>query len=338
VAGAYFGYEDLNHKIGFGFDGRDPNLYFSVLNAGVYTPSQTFEGQIENRSFGPYAEGKYKFTDKLSLTAGLRYSYERKTGYTQHIGSSPFQGGPYFQELPANGDAVDSWEGWTPRFIGEYHPFRGSLFYASASRGFQGGGWSFNVRTPLAAATPLRAQTTWSYELGTKTDLFNRALTINVAAFHADTKDLQVRSQVNGVFQDSNAGKLRSRGIEVEAIVRPTSDFSIGINYAYTDAFYVSFTGCTATGLDCSGNQAPFTPKHDFTALLDYDAKLGDGASIALHFDTRFASPFQVTPTGLGQPAVRLTERTTAVSQVQAMTRATALRSDRTSTWFLSHQ
>ena len=310
VAGAYFGYEDLNHNIVFGFDGRDRNLYFSVLNQGLYTPGQTFEGQIENRSFGPYAEGKYKFTDKLSLTAGLRYSYERKTGYTQHIGSSPFQGGPYFQNLPANDDAIDSWKGWTPRFIGEYHPFRGSLFYASASRGFQGGGWSFNVRTPLAAATPLRAQTTWSYELGTKTDLFNRALTLNIAAFHADTKDLQVRSQVNGVFQDSNAGKLRSRGIEVEAVVRPTDNFSIGANYAYTDAFYASFTGCTAAGLDCTGNQAPFTPKHDFTALFDYDAKLSDGASIALHFDTKFASPFQVTPTGLGQPAVRLTERT----------------------------
>jgi iron complex outermembrane receptor protein len=309
VAGAYFGYEDLNHKITFGFDGRDPNLFFSVLNAGRYTPGQTFEGQIENRSFGPYAEGKYKFTDKLSLTAGLRYSYERKTGYTQHIGSSPFQGGPYFQQLPANDDAVDSWKGWTPRVIAEYHPFRGSLFYASASRGFQGGGWSFNVRTPLAAATPLRAQTTWSYEVGTKTDLFNRALTINIAAFHADTANLQVRSQVDGVFQDSNAGKLRSRGVEVEAVVRPTSNLSIGANYAYTDAFYASFVGCTAAGLNCTGNQAPFTPKHDFTALLDYTADLASGASVIFHFDTKFASPFQVTSTGLGQPAVRLTER-----------------------------
>lgn len=154
VAGAYFGYEDLNHSIVFGFDGRDPNLYFSVLNAGRYTPGQVFEGQIENRSFGPYAEGKYKLNDQLSLTAGLRYSYERKTGYTRHIGSSPFQGGAYDQPLPAGGDAIDSWTGWTPRFIAEYRPVRGSLFYASASRGFQGGGWSFNVRTPAAARPP----------------------------------------------------------------------------------------------------------------------------------------------------------------------------------------
>jgi len=309
VAGAYFGYEDLNHKIGFGFDGRDANLYFSVLNAGLYTPGQVFEGQIENRSFGPYAEGKLKFTDQLSLTAGLRYSYERKTGYTQHIGSSPFQGGPYYQQLPANGDAVDSWHGWTPRVIAQYRPVKQSLFYASASRGFQGGGWSFNVRTPAAAATPLKAQTTWSYELGTKTDFFGRLLTLNVAAFRADTTDLQVRSQVNGVFQDSNAGKLRAQGVEVEAVLRPSQGLSFGLNYAYTDAKYLSFTGCTAGGLNCTGNQAPFTPKHDLTALFDYEASLASGASLAFHFDTKYASAYQVTPTGLGQRAVPLTER-----------------------------
>ncbi|WP_019517666.1 TonB-dependent receptor [Sphingomonas sp. Mn802worker] len=314
VAGAYFGYEDLNHSIVFGFDGRDPNLYFSVLNQGRYTPGQVFEGQIENRSFGPYAEGKYKLSDKLSLTAGLRYSYERKTGYTRHIGSSPFQGGAYYQQLPANDDAVDSWTGWTPRFIAEYRPVRGSLFYASASRGFQGGGWSFNVRTPAAAATPLKAQTTWSYEIGTKTDLFSRALTLNVAAFHADTSDLQVRSQVDGVFQDSNAGELRARGVEVEAVIRPARGLSFGANYAYTDAFYKSFVGCTAGGLDCTGNQAPFTPKHDFTALLDYTADLANGSSLALHFDTKFASAFQLAPTGLGQRAVPLTERKNVAS------------------------
>lgn len=308
VAGVYAGYENLNHAIGFGFDGRDPNLYFSVLNAGQYTPGQVFEGQIENRSFGPYAEGKYKFTDKLSLTAGLRYSYERKTGYTQHIGSSPFQGGAYYQGLPASPGDIDSWHAWTPRVIAEYKPVKGSLLYASVSRGFQGGGWTFNVRTPLAARTPLKAQTTWSYEIGAKTDLFDRLLSLNIAAFRADTSDLQVRSQVNGVFQDSNAGKLRAQGVELEGVMRPTPDLSLGINYAYTDAHYERFTGCTAGGLDCSGNQAPFTPKHDFTALVDYTARLG-GGTLAFHADTKFASKYQLTATGGGQKAVPRTER-----------------------------
>lgn len=309
VAGAYFGYEDLNHTTVFGFNGTDPTLYFSVLNGGLYTPNQTFEGQIENRSFGPYAEGKYAFTDKLALTTGLRYSYERKTGYTRHIGSSPFQGGPYYVDLPASDDATDSWSGFTPRVILEYKPMANSLVYASASKGFQGGGWSFNVRTPTAAATPLKAQTTWSYEIGTKTDFFDRLLTLNLTGFLADTSNLQVRSQVNGVFQDSNAGSLRAKGVEVEATLRPAAGLSFGVNYAYTDAFYRSFTGCTASGLDCTGNQAPFTPKHDFTALADYDVDLASGARLTFHADTKYASSYQVTSTGGGQPTVPLTKR-----------------------------
>lgn len=314
VAGLYFGYEDLNHKIAFGFNGTDPSLYFSVLNGGLYTPAQVFEGQIENRSFGPYAEGKYAFSDKLSFTAGIRYSYERKTGFTRHTGSSPFQGGPYYQELPANGDATDSWQAFTPRFILEYRPVQNSLIYASASKGFQGGGWSFNVRTPQAAATPLKAQTTWSYEIGTKTDFFDRLATLNVAAFLADTSNLQVRSQVNGVFQDSNAGALRAKGVEVEGTIRPANGLSFGVNYAYTDAYYKRFVGCTATGLDCTGNQAPFTPKHDFTALADYDVDLANGGRLTLHADTKFASAFQLTPQGGGQKAVPLTKRNNIAS------------------------
>jgi iron complex outermembrane recepter protein len=314
VGGLYFGYENLNHSISFGFDGRDPSLYFSVLNQGLYTPGQIFEGQIENRSLGPYIEGKYQLTRKLAFTAGLRYSYERKTGYTQHIGSSPFQGGAYYQALPGDDNATDSWQAFTPRFIVEYKPFTHNMVYASASRGFQGGGWSFNVRTPAAAATPLKAQTTWSYEIGTKTDLFDRFATLNVAAFLADTSNLQVRSQVNGVFQDSNAGKLRAKGVEVEATIRPTRDLSLGANYAYTDAFYKKFVGCTATGTDCTGNQAPYAPKHDLTLLADYTLTLANGGQIALHGDTKFASAYELTPTGGGQAAVPLTKRKNVAS------------------------
>lgn len=308
VAGLYFGYEDLNHKIAFGFDGRDPDLFFSVLNGGLYTPGQVFEGQIENRSVGPFIEGTYKLTDKLSFTAGLRYSYERKSGFTAHYGSSPFQGGAYYQELPGD-DGADSWDGWTPRFILKYEPAPNTMFYASASSGFQGGGWTFNVRTPLAARTPLDPQTTWSYEVGAKTDLFNRFATVNVAAFLADTENLQVRSQVNGVFQDSNAGELRAQGIELETVIRPISGLSIGVKYAYTDAFFRTFRGCTAGGVDCTGNPAPYTPLHDFTALVDYSYGFASGAILDLHFDTKFASEYELTPTQGGQKAVPLTEK-----------------------------
>jgi iron complex outermembrane recepter protein len=309
VTGLYFGHENLNHKIGFGFNGTIQSLYFRILNGGLFTPGQVFEGQIENRSLGPYLEGKYRLTSKLSLTAGIRYSYEHKSGFTRHIGSSAFQGGPYYQTLPASGDAIDSWNAFTPRFILEYKPAAHSLIYASASRGFQGGGWTFNVRTPAAAATPLKAQTTWSYEVGTKTDFFDRLATLNIAAFLADTKNLQVRSQVNGVFQDSNAGALRAKGVEVEATLRPVKGLSFGANYAYTDAYYKKFTGCTATGLDCTGNQAPYTPKNDLTILADYSFRMDSGAEISFHADTKFASPYQLTPTGVGRPAIPYTRQ-----------------------------
>lgn len=307
VAGVYFGYENLYHGILFNFNGTLPQSYLSVLTPGKIA-SQLVDGRIKNRSVGPYIEGKYKFSSKLSLTAGLRYSYERKSGYTEHVGSSPFYGGPYYVQLGKD-SPTDHWDAFTPRVILNYTPAKDMLFYASASKGFQGGGWVLTATNAARAAVPLKAETTWSYEVGTKSSFFNHFLTTNVAAFLADTSNLQVRSLVNGVLIDSNAGKERVKGVEVEASVHPVRGLSIGANYAYTDAYYREFEGCAAGGINCTGNKVPFVSKNDFTALLDYDYELPSGARMNLHFDDKFASPYQLVATNAQQLGVPYTKR-----------------------------
>ena len=307
VSGVYFGYEDLYKGIQFNFNGTLPQSYLSVLSPGRVA-SQFVAGRIYNYSVGPFIEGKYKITPQLSLTAGLRYSYERKNGYTSHEGSSPFYGAPYFVELGKNG-GTNSWQSFTPRFIVDYKPTRDISFYASVSKGFQGGGWVLTATSAAKALVPLAAETTWSYEIGTKSNFFNHFLTTNVAAYLSDTSNLQVRSLINGVLTDSNAGKERVKGVEVEAAIHPVAGLSIGANYAYTDAVYRSFPGCAAGGLDCTGNRVPFVSKNDFTALLDYKMDLKSGARLGFHFDDKFASPYQLIATNLQQIGVPYTRR-----------------------------
>lgn len=307
VAGAYFGYEDLYKGIQFNFNGTLPQSYLSVLSPGRIA-SQFVAGKIHNYSLGPYFEGKYKLTSKLSFTAGIRYSYEKKDGYTSHVGSSPFYGAPYFVEL-GKGGSTNSWHAFTPRFIVDYKPTRDISFYASVSKGFQGGGWVLTATSAAKALIPLNAETTWSYEVGTKSSFFDHFLTTNVAAYLADTSNLQVRSLINGVLTDSNAGKERVKGIEVEAAIHPVKGLSIGGNYAYTDAVYRSFQGCAAGGLDCTGNNVPFVPKHDFTAVVDYSMEMNSGARLGFHFDDKFASAYQLIATNLQQIGVPYTRR-----------------------------
>ncbi|WP_232476128.1 TonB-dependent receptor [Flavisphingomonas formosensis] len=307
LAGVYASYEDLAHAIGFGFNGTLSQTYLSVLTKGLYL-QQTVDSGIKNRSIGPYIEGKYKITDTLSFTAGLRYSYERKSGYVSHVGSSPFYGAPYYQKLPGPNSGTDHWDAFTPRFILNYTPERDMMFYASVSKGFQGGGWVMTKTNAAAAQIPLAAMTTWSYEIGTKSSFFDHLLTTNIAAFLADTSNLQVRSLVQGVLNDTNAGKQRVKGVEVEAVLRPVRGLSLGVNYAYTDSYYSKFEGC-AVGVSCTGNKTPFVSKNDFTFLIDYDHELANGGTLAFHFDDQFASPYQLAPNNLQKIAVPLTRR-----------------------------
>ncbi|MFP5306599.1 MAG: TonB-dependent receptor, partial [Gammaproteobacteria bacterium] len=321
IAGLYYGFENLNHAIVFNFDGTIEESFLSVLLQGA-KQSQTVVGEAHTLSLGPYFEGTWHITETFDATAGIRYVYEDKTGYTEHIGTSIFYGGPYRAELD------ESWSEWTPRLILEYKPRPELLFYASASNGFQSGGWTLTARTPEAAQIPLEPEKTWSYELGTKSSWFGGRLTTNIAAYQAITEDLQVRSLVNGVLTDSNAGEAEVKGVELELAGSPLDGLVLGANYAYTDAEYSSYDGCATRPnpnagqegeppvlpVSCTGNTLPFTPEHDLSLFLTYDWLLAGGDVLTLRIDDKISSEYELTPTGGQQRVVPLTERSSILN------------------------
>jgi iron complex outermembrane receptor protein len=288
VGGLYYSFENLKKSITFGFDGTIPQSRLSLFTAGQ-RQNAVVSGDNHVLSVAPYAELKYHVTDQLALTVGGRYTYERKKGYTNHNARTWAYGAPF------NVEFEKTWKKFTPRAILEFTPIEGALLYGSVSTGFKGGGWSLTSTNPVAAVTPLQPEKSTSYELGTKLRLLDNRLLFNLAAYRAKTKDVQVRTLVNGVLNDTNAGGILVKGIEVEAVAAPVAGLTIGVNYAYTDATYSSFRGCTATGVDCSGNPVPFTPKNDLKVYVNYALDLGDSGSITFHADDQWASSFQVS-------------------------------------------
>lgn len=294
IAGLYYSFENLKKAITFGFNGTVPQSRLSVLTGGRRQDA-VVTGDNHVLTLAPYAELKYHITDQLALTAGGRYTYEKKKGYTSHDRATVFYGAPFDVQFEK------SWSKFTPRAILEFTPMEGALIYGSVSTGFKGGGWSLTSTNPAAAVTPLEPEESTSYEVGSKLRLFDNRLVFNVAAYRAKTKDVQVRTLVNGVLNDNNAGGILVKGVEVETIAAPIENLQIGINYAYTDATYSSFRGCTATGVDCSGNPVPFAPKNDLKIYVNYTLDLGEKGSLLLHADDQWASSFQVSATR-GQP------------------------------------
>lgn len=303
VTGLYIGHEDLFHSILFNFDGRLANTRLATFTGGTLQ-TQLVSGSGTAISAGPYFEGKWKFNDQWALTGGLRYVYDNKKGVTEHVGTSAFYGGPYVANLPST-----TWTAWTPRVILEFKPTKNLLFYGSASSGYQGGGWVLTAPTVAKATTPLEPEKTRSYELGTKSTFFGGALAANAAVYQANTKNLQVRSLVNAVLTDTNAGEAEVKGLELELALRPMRGLGFGLNYAYTDARYKSFPGCAAGNVSCTGKQLPFTPKNDVTLFADWTMRLGSGASLTWHVDTKFADAYQLVATNAQQIAVPYTKR-----------------------------
>jgi iron complex outermembrane receptor protein len=306
VGGVYASYENLQKQIDFGFNGTIPGSRLGTLTGGRLQ-EQTVIGISKVTSVAAFLEGKYHFDDAWALTLGGRYTIEHKTGSTDHIGSSAFYGAAYSVR-----DLRDTWRAFTPRAVLEFKPRQGLLFYASAAKGFKGGGWSLTSTSAAAARTALEPEHSTSYEVGAKLRLLD-IFDLNIAAYHADTKDLQVRSLDNGVFTDTNAGKLRVKGVEVETVLRITPEFNVTANYAHNDAYYASFRGCAAGGQDCTGNAAPFTPKNDVTFGGHYRADIG-GGKLTVDATAQWADEFPVGPLGNQPFAERKTDRNGVVN------------------------
>jgi len=311
VVGGYYSFENIYKRISFGFNGTVPGSRLGAMHCGaalargfigcpvapaVYGPTNfgpRFDANVSGanhiKSYAVFAEGKYAITDLLNLTVGARYTIEDKAGYTRHDAFTLFYGNPFDVKFEK------TWNAFTPRAILDFKPNNDLMFYGSVATGFKGGGWSLTSTNAAAAVAPLEPEDSVSYELGAKTRFFDRRLTFNVAAYQADTKNLQVRSLVNGVLNDTNAGKLRVKGIEVEATAVPIDGLTFGVNYAYTDAFFKEFQGCAA-GLNCSGNKAPFVPKHDVTVSVQYAWTLANDAELTAKVDAKWASNFPVGP------------------------------------------
>jgi len=271
----------------------DGNFFFDCAIPANYKAAATladYRQGVYVTSLAPYAEFNYHLTDQLSLTVGGRYTWTKKKGYTIHDGASPFYGAAFHVDFDHN------WKSFTPRAIINFKPTPDILVYGSVAKGFKSGGYSATMSTAAQSSVPLAPEKNTSFEVGLKSQFLEHRATFNVSAYKSNTKNLQVKTLQNGAFVEQNAGEAEVKGIEVDTAVRPVDEFTLGIRYAYTNAQYKSFKGCTSGGFDCSGQHLPYTPKNDLLVYAEYDLHLPQpNATIALKADVKFASKYPLS-------------------------------------------
>jgi iron complex outermembrane receptor protein len=197
----------------------------------------------KNKAWALFGQADYKITDQLTVTAGGRYSYEKKT----------FTNRPLF--FPASRTYTNDWDNFSPK-IGLNYEFTPQIMaYASWSKGFRSGGYNGRAAS-YTSAGPYNSETVTSYEVGLKTELFDRRLRLNGAAFSSTYDNMQVGTQgltSGGVYESivTNAGKARIDGAEAEALWVVGGGLRLNANLAYLDArFEQNFTDFTSDGIN----------------------------------------------------------------------------------------
>jgi iron complex outermembrane receptor protein len=144
---------------------------------------------IEIESYALFGEANYAFSDRLTMTAGLRYSDDEKTFTT-----SLYRKNAGVVTVPPT-KVSDSWDDLVPRLGLKYELRKDAMIYASATGGYKSGG--FNGRaTSLAEIGSFDPEEVWSYEAGTKVVWPDRQLGINAAVFFNDYTDMSRRTRV----------------------------------------------------------------------------------------------------------------------------------------------
>lgn len=269
IAGAYFFWE------------KATSTTFNSVFGSPFLVSPRDRATNESKSV--FAQVDYHLNDKLSVTAGARYTIDDR-GVYQYAESAPG-----VVSLNASKSATFKKPTWTLSL--NYKPNEDTLLYVTNRRGYRSGGFNGGATTP-ATFTALRPEILTDYEAGFKTQgrLGDMRYRASLSAFHSVYDDIQRNVltvlgtvPVRTLF---NAAKARINGGQAELFVSPVRAIELTGFVGYTDAKYKEFNDGTLTGLP----PFAYTPKWNYRfsgrVILPVSDDVGELSAQADYFHT----------------------------------------------------
>ncbi len=233
---------------------------YDPLQTTITQPFGTIVATIDSKqtlnSYAGFAQGTYALSDATHFTAGLRYTIDDRALAASSATATPIG------TFPASTDAGKSFKKLTWRFALDHRFSPEMLGYISYNRGFKSG--SFVPQ--IIPAEELKPETLDAFEAGLKTDLFDRRVRFNAAAFYYDYKNIQINEILDGVLYPFDGSGARSYGFDADAQARVTHDLTLTAGFSYIHDRYKSFPNgyTTTTAIDPTTFQ--------FTVISPYDS------------------------------------------------------------------
>lgn len=206
--------------------------------------------------FAGFANATYNFTDRLSLSAGLRGSHNDQD-FSENVTKGILLP---IANTPGSSDETVIDFMVSPKFKIDDT----KMVYVRIATGYQPGGPNVAL---LGVPPAVNSTTVISYEGGLKSEFFDHRLLFNIAGYHIDQSDVQVGTVVNTVSAIVNAGAATSNGVEFTLGFQPIKSLSFAINGAYTNAT-LSDDAPSLNGK--AGDRLPFIPLFSGSFTADY--------------------------------------------------------------------
>jgi iron complex outermembrane receptor protein len=240
------------------FLGINPVTQQPNLAAAAANPTRDFvdgNAHLVSDAWAVFGQATYKFNDEWSLTGGLRYTNDRKSGdesqrlvlFSPAGPFGPVLGSRFAFDVSSDMDPAtpgvqnfrhlsNSWSAVTGTLNLNWQPDRDTLVYGKYSRGYKSGGFLLGTLSPVPEA---KEESVNAYEIGAK-KTFMRTLQVNAAAFYNDYRNLQLNvSQLNAArtatANDFVNVDARAFGLELEAIWQPIRNLQFNASYGYLD-------------------------------------------------------------------------------------------------------
>ncbi|WP_460142578.1 TonB-dependent receptor [Pseudomonas sp. S3_B08] len=253
VVGAYYFGSDLDNK-SFSYYGPQADIWNGTPAGSLANVTSIGNGHIQTDSFALFAQGTWHLSERLDFTAGVRGTYEEKNASVSR--NAPLGG------VAVAGAAANARRGRAGVYdSGDLNQYSSSpsgllnlsyritddvLGYATLSHGEKSGGVNLAVGSaPTAGADSLLIGTERANnaELGFKSTLWDRRLQLNANVFWTQVNAYQTNAYdaANRVQYLTNAGSVRSRGIEFESTLVPLRGLTLNFNGSYNDVSYLSY-------------------------------------------------------------------------------------------------
>ena len=271
-------------------------------------------GYFDYSSEAVFAQATFDFTEKLSATAGMRYTKEDRDYLPdQYIEEMPLGGLPFpcfnsdgSTKICALGDRAVPYETVnnsisenTPMVSISYSFTDDVMLYGTYSEGFKVGGFTQRIFPPEPSLPAFGPEYVDSLEAGIKAELLDNSLRVNLAVYSADYSDLQILiSEPSRVGPyTTNAGDATIDGFELEINYLSQNGVLIDLAVGYTDAGYDSLNPDLFSGLRVSD---PFVFISEWNTNLSvtktFDTQVGE---ITPRLDWSWRSEFYTNAGGL---------------------------------------